>query len=85
MEVSVFLFERHDMRVSGDPIDEEEFDDLFRENFISVEEAEALSLNEDFDIVITTKEDRIENIWIELEYSVFELFQKKVVSQELIV
>lgn len=85
VEVKAFLCTRQGMQMAEGLIKSEEFNKNYGENLISIEALKKMNLNEDFEIVVLTKEDKLEEIWIEVEYIVFGILHKKEYSPELII
>ncbi|MFR1722237.1 hypothetical protein [Emergencia timonensis] len=85
VEVKAFLCTHQGMQMTGGPISSKEFNENYGENLISIKELKKMNLNENFEIVVLTKEDKLEGIWIEVEYTVFGIVHKKAYSPELII
>lgn len=85
VELKGFLCKRQGMQMTGGPIKLNTFNKYYGENLLSIKELEEMSLNEDFGIVVLTKENQLAKIWIEIEYTVFGIIHKKQCSSELII
>ncbi len=63
---------------------ETDFEKRYSANLITSEQPTCIK-NEDFQVVVITEEDKLEGVWVEIEYSVLGMFRKKICSQELVI
>lgn len=84
IEVKFFFCGRQSMQMTGGPIKKVEFETDYGENLSVANQVKWLK-DKEFQIVVTTKEDKLEGIWLEVEYSVLGMFKKRIQTEELIV
>ncbi len=84
VEVKIFFCSRQSMQMSGGPMKETDFAKSYSANLISSDQPTWIK-NEDFQVVVITEEDKLEGVWVEIEYSALGMFRKKICSQELVI
>lgn len=82
MDVAVFYGSRQNLQMSGGQIDYEEYLDLYGKNLYPPESLTWLK-DKEFDVVITSREPAIRNVWIKVRYRIYGIFPKKVISEEI--
>ncbi len=83
-EVKIFFGNRQHLQMTGGSIREADFEEGYGENLISSDQFKWLR-DKDFQIVVTTKEDKLEGVWVEIEYRILGIFPKQIRAQELII
>lgn len=83
-EMYVFYTLRQNEQFTGGQMDYNEFMVDYGENLATVDTLRWLE-DERFDIVLLSKEERIENVWIKITYRVAGILKKTVISQEIVV
>lgn len=80
----VFLPPEQGALMSGGQVKYDEFMEAYGENLIELDELSWVK-DDDFEVVTTSKENKIDGVWFEVTYYVWGIFKKTVYSAEIVV